>query len=325
VDVTRYKGRTMKKIVTLFALISVVLFTLSACAPAEKEQIVIAFLPNEAAEVSDAAKLMIAEVQVALGDDYEVSGIIADDYSAVAEAVLSGTAQMAWESGATYAGAHMEDPNVIPLVTYAPFGDLEQTGYKAYIGTNIANKADFEGKSLEEKYEQLAGKSFSFVSATSTSGRLVPTQGIYDQLGPDGSGLVDTKSQVFEKLQADGGLFTEIIFAGTHDANALLIKENKVYAGAFCCNYGDPYVNDIYIIDETIVPNGPLWVNSSYLSQEVMDKLVEHFVNLTPETSTTDFFNNESGFFFEYDNGQDLRFVQIDADYYSFVEKLYAE
>ena len=75
----------------------------------------------------------------------------------------------------------MADDAVIPLFTYGEDadgdgkGDLDHAVYKAYIATDIKNKADFEGKSRDEMFEQLLGKSFSFVSATSTSGRLVPT------------------------------------------------------------------------------------------------------------------------------------------------------
>lgn len=293
----------------------------------QKEKIVVALLPNEGAEVSAESQLLLDEIKQALGDNYEVEGVVGDDYAAVSEAILTGTAQIAWESGATYAQAHMEDENVIPLVSYGVNGDKNNAGYPAYIATNIENAADFEGKSEAEKLALLKGKSFSFVSATSTSGCLVPTTTLYNAFGPNGDQSVNAKELVNAKTTSQGGLFSEIQFGGNHPGSVQLIAEKKVYAGAFCCNYGDPYKEQLYVIAESTVPNGPLWVNKANLSQDAIDKLTHHFVNLTPENAVPNFFDKEKGFFSAEnpDTADVLRFFEVSVDDYDFVYKMYAE
>ncbi len=85
------------------------------------------FLPNETdSQASEAAYDMLKEeVQAALGDGVEVKVTPLDDYNAVAEAILTGTADIAWESGATFTSAYMQNENVVPILSYGPQGDPE--------------------------------------------------------------------------------------------------------------------------------------------------------------------------------------------------------
>ncbi|MEF9967905.1 MAG: PhnD/SsuA/transferrin family substrate-binding protein [Longicatena sp.] len=323
----------MKKL--LLALLSLVL--LAGCQTSNNnsnsettnktlDTITVAFLPNEGSgSISTVDQMLIDELQKALGDDIKINGIVCDDYSAVTEAMLTGTAQIAWESGATFVATKMEDDAIIPLVTYGVDGDVKQASYPAFIATNKENEKDFEGKSKEEQYEQLVDKSFSFVSATSTSGRLVPTTTLFMAFGPDGNGKVENKSQVFEKTTSDGGLFSEVQFGGNHPGSVQLIVENKVYAGAFCCKYGDDFMDQLYIIDEVDVPNGPLWVNSDYINADMQEAIINHFVAMTPENSVENFFSNEDGFFFESDGAGANRFVKIPDGFYDFLYEMYKD
>lgn len=64
----------------------------------EKKDITIAFLPNEdenAERSSEAFHMLKEEVQAALGDNYNVKIAKLDNYNAVMEAMVSGTAQIA--------------------------------------------------------------------------------------------------------------------------------------------------------------------------------------------------------------------------------------
>ncbi|MCG4878308.1 PhnD/SsuA/transferrin family substrate-binding protein, partial [Eggerthella lenta] len=70
-----------------------------------------------------------------------------------------------------------------PILSYGPNGDPDKSGYNAYIATNKKHAADFEGMSKEEKLKSLKGKSFGFVSPTSTSGCLVPTTTFWKLFG----------------------------------------------------------------------------------------------------------------------------------------------
>lgn len=289
----------------------------------ETKDITIAFLPNEKTpERSEEAFAMLEEeVKAALGENYNVKVSVLDDYAAVTEAMLSGTAQIAWESGATFATTYEKNNKVLPIVSYGPEGNAEKSGYNAYIATNVKNKADFEGKTREEKYEQLKGKSFSFVSASSTSGCLVPTQSLWEIFGTEGEKVVAKKEEINVKKESEGGLFSDVQYGGNHPGSVTLIAQDKVYAGAYCCNYGDDYEDDLYIIDEQFVPNGPLWVNTEVLSEEEVTNLTDHFVNLTSENAINkNFFAKENGFFFEAeDDTTTYRFFKTDVSRYQFI------
>lgn len=314
----------MKKSVALMmsALLGLTLFAGCSSKSAPKD-ITIAFLPNEKTpeRSEEAFNMLKDEVQAALGDDYKVKIAVLDEYTAVTEAMLSGTAQIAWESGATFATTYMKNDKVLPLVSYGPEGNPEKSGYNAYIATNNSHKADFEGKSREEKLEQLKGKSFSFVSATSTSGCLVPTQSLWEIFGVEGTKDVTAKEQINVKNQADGGVFSDVQYGGNHPGSVTLIAQDKVYAGAYCCNYAADYKDDLYVIDQQFVPNGPLWANTEALGEEAVKKLTDHFVNLTPENAINkEFFNKEKGFFFEVeDDPSTYKFFKTDVSHYQFI------
>lgn len=323
----------MKRIVNKMMIAGLAMVLLAGCGTSgketEKEDITVAFLPNEKAEVrsKDAFKMLQEEIQVALGDGYNVKISVLDDYAAVTEAMISGTAQIAWESGATFAATYLKDNKIVPILSYGANADPTVSGYSGFIATHVDNKKDFEGKSKEEQLKQLKNQSFGFVSPTSTSGTLVPTTTFWKLFGPDGDKSMTSKEQINVKKAKDGGLFSDVQYGGDHPGAVTLIKQKKVYAGAFCCNYGNESKDDLYIIDTTFVPNGPLWVNSEKLGKENMDKLVKHFTELTPEKAVNkDFFDKEKGFFFEAEEDTaNFKFFETDVNRYQFILDMYKD
>lgn len=322
----------MKKIIVLM-LVVLGAVSLASCT-AEEKTFTIAFLPNEtvAGELTNSAQLLVNELEEALGSNYTVEYVVVDDYSAVTEAILVGTAQIAWESGATFAKTNLEDDAVVPLVTYAPNGDLSLGGYPGYIATHKDNASDFAGLTTDAaRLKVLFGKSFAFVSATSTSGRLVPMTSFWSAFGPTGTNEISDKEDIYVNNQAAGGIFSEVVYSGTHQTAAIQIFEKTVYAGAFCCTYGvgtdssgNPFtLDDFFIISQALVPNGPLWVNSDYFTQAEMDRITDHLVGLDA-TNAPEFFDAETGFFFEYDEPTTQRFIKIDNSHYDFVRAMYA-
>lgn len=295
----------------------------SEAASGEMKTYILANLPNDAGKLSEATQAVVDEMNIALKPhNAKVEAIVADDYSVVAESILAGTANIGTPSGATYVKAHLENPNVIPMFAAAPGGDFSKSGYPAYIATKVENAKDFAGMDETQALLSLKGKPFSFVSATSTSGRLVPTQSFWEAFGPEGSKEVTQKSQIFENTNADGGIFSEVQYAGTHPANVDLILSGKVYAGAFCCDYAGDKFDQFHIIKEEMVPNGPYWVNKDYMEQEHIDALIAHFTALTPETAV-------EGMFIEGESSGDEtltvedRWTQVNPEDYNFLEKMY--
>jgi phosphonate transport system substrate-binding protein len=322
----------MKKVLVLFVAIAIAVVAMTGCssskAESEATEYVLASLPNDGGEISDITKLVLEEMNKALEPfNATVKYVACDDYSVVSESILSGTAHIGTPSGATFTKAHLENNNIIPLFVQAVNGDLEDpaTGYPAYIGTHIDNAADFEGLSDEEALQSLKGKTFSFVSATSTSGRLIPTQTLWDTFGPNGTGDVDSRNQIFELTTDEGGLFEEVQFGGNHPGSVELIVNKKVYAGAFCCEYDEGHEDEIYVIAQRQVPPGPYWVNTEYMPQEHIDALVDHFTSLTPETAVEGLFtstpeaNTDDGTL-----GANDRYVAVDHTFYNFLKEMYA-
>lgn len=322
----------MKKLIGLCAVMMLSIGVLAGCganADAKKE-ITIAFLPNEeenAERSKNAFNMLQEEVQAALGDNYDVKISKLDNYSAVTEAMVSGSAQIAWESGGTFVASYMKDDKIQPILSYGPEGKEDKSGYAAYIATNKKHASDLEGKTKEEQLKSLKGKSFGFVSPTSTSGSLVPTTTFWNLFGSNGDKSVSKKEQINVKNAGDGGVFSEIQYGGDHQGSVQLLVNDKVYAGAFCCTYGDSYMDELQIIDETFVPNGPLWVNTGKLSTEEIDKIVTHFTELTADnTVNKDFFDKDKGFFFETsDDTSNYQFFKTDVNRYQFIIDMYKE
>ncbi|MDO5028222.1 MAG: PhnD/SsuA/transferrin family substrate-binding protein [Bacillota bacterium] len=296
----------------------------------EKTVYTVIELPNDGGQMSPGIEAAIKEMNIALEPfNAEVVYQSADDYSVVSEAILSGTAHMTTASGATYVKSRMENDKIVPMFVPAPGGDLAKAGYPAYIATNIANKADFEGLEGLDAIKQLKGKSFSFVSATSTSGRVVPTTTLWETFGPDGASEITEKNKIFEGTIDDGGIFSEVQFAGSHPASVELIANNRVYAGAFCCEYGKDYADQLHIIYEQQVSGDPYWVNSEIVAQEHIDAIVDHFTSLTPENVTADNFfapegqtaDDQNEFLINYDD----RYVEVEPSYFDFLQKMFED
>ncbi|MFP4457062.1 MAG: phosphate/phosphite/phosphonate ABC transporter substrate-binding protein [Clostridia bacterium] len=287
----------------------------------EPIEYLLASLPNDGGEITPGTQLIIDEMNRAL-EQYNatVKYVSADDYSVVAESIITGQAHFGTPSGATFTKAHLEDSDIIPMWVAAPNGNPDEGGYPAFIGTHIDNKSDFEGLSEEEAIESLKGKPFSFVSATSTSGRLVPTTTLYDVFGPEGTGDVSSRNYIFEETTEDGGIFSEVQFGGNHPGSVNLIAEKKVYAGAFCCSYADEREDDIYIISEKRVPPGPYWTNTKYVDQEHIDALVDHFTNLDESNALPGLFGNGEDDIYT----PDYQFVAVDHTFYNFLKEMYA-
>jgi phosphonate transport system substrate-binding protein len=145
-------------------------------------------------------------VSKSVGMENEI--FVSQSYNALIEAMEAGKIDVAYLGAGTYVAAYLKGFGVVPMVVSKLHG---RTYYKSCIIT----KADSGLQTLSD----LKGKTFAFVSPTSTSGGIGPRY----YLGKNG---IDPEGD-FEKL----------IYAGKHDAVFLAVKNGKVDAGAV----GDPY------------------------------------------------------------------------------------
>ncbi len=133
---------------------------------------------------------------------------VSQSYNALIEAMGAGKIDVSYLGGGTYVAAYNKGMNVVPMAVARLQG---RTYYKSCIIT----RPDSGIKTLQD----MKGKSFAFVSPTSTSG------GVGPRFYLNKNGINPEK------------FFGSLIYAGKHDSVYLAVKNKKVDAGAV----GDVY------------------------------------------------------------------------------------
>lgn len=143
----------------------------------------------------------------------EVEGFFATDYAGVIEAMGAGKIQMAWYGGKSYIEAAERSEAEAFAQTVASDGTK---GYYSHLITNkenpIVGEIDVEAGNGDEYVIDNAGDlTFAFNDPNSTSGFLVPSYYVFASNGVNPE-------------QA----FSELIFAGSHEATAQAVANNQV-------------------------------------------------------------------------------------------------
>ncbi|MGK7891062.1 MAG: phosphonate ABC transporter substrate-binding protein [Leptolyngbyaceae cyanobacterium] len=142
-----------------------------------------------------------------------VIGFYATDYAGVIEGMGAGKVQMAWYGGKSYIEAAARSQAEAFAQTVSTDGSK---GYYSHLITNaenpIVSEIDLEaGDGDQYVIENAADLTFAFNDPNSTSGFLVPTYYVFAQNGANAEAI-----------------FSELIFAGSHEATALAVAENQV-------------------------------------------------------------------------------------------------
>ena len=154
---------------------------------------------------------LLADMTEAVGRP--VKGFYATDYAGVIEGMGAGKVQIAWYGGKSYIEAAERSDAEAFAQTVAMDGSK---GYFSHLITNkenpIVNEIDLEAGD-GDKYivENAADLTFAFNDPNSTSGFLVPTYYVFAQQGANADRI-----------------FSELVFAGSHEATALAVAENQV-------------------------------------------------------------------------------------------------
>lgn len=178
----------------------------------------------------------------------EVEPFTATDYSGVIEAMRSGEVDVAWFGPLSYVLAADQAGAEAIAVPYEAEG--EEPTYKSLMITQ-------GGNGEIEEVEDVAGKTFSFVDPSSTSGYLYPTQMLTEAgIDPD------------EDL-------AESTFAGGHDASALAVANGDVDAGAVWDGQLDSMIESGAIEEdevEIIAESEPIPKDPIAVSEELPDE-----------------------------------------------------
>ena len=153
----------------------------------------------------------VAALSEGIGRDVKAS--YATDYAGVIEAMGAGKVQMAWFGGKSYVEAAARSEAEAFAQTVAIDGSK---GYYAYLITNKENPilADIDveaGNGDEYVVENAENLTFAFNDPNSTSGFLVPSYYVFAENG------VNPEEA-----------FSELVFAGSHEATALAVANNQV-------------------------------------------------------------------------------------------------
>jgi len=200
---------------------------------------------------------------------------VSESYNALIEAMRSGHLEIVYVGGSQYIKMLDLGMKVEPLV-------LNKDTYKrTYYKSCIVTKPDSGIKTFAD----LKGKTFAFVTPTSTSGGVAPAYMLAKNgINPDKD-------------------FKNKIYAGKHDASFLAVKNGKVDAGAVGDFYfwrwqdrgifkmekydeaNNKLINaELSIIGCQKVPNTPMVISSSY-GKEFIKKVQDAFLSLPEKTA----------------------------------------
>lgn len=309
---------------------------------ASSDVLTMVWLPdNSSADLSAAREAMGQAITDACGREVEL--LTTTDYNVAIEAIASGKAQMAYLGAEGYVQANKKNPKVLAAFTNSDEeGGLDGACYYSRISV-LSENADQYKDGDSYSIENIKGKSFSFVSATSTSGFKVPSSDIVSEFGLESS----------DDLLEGGAFFSEVLFGNSHQGSAVNLLSGDADAAAFDDVDVDMYLNlvsgeansvgavyqvkddaeapfdtvrgkQFTIIGITPVLNAPICFNEEAISEEDRTKIVEHFcsdeVANNPQIFVDPEDENAKGIFEKA--SEKTRFVEVDDAWYEPVRKL---
>ena len=204
-----------------------------------------------------------------------VSVRVSESYNALIEAMRAGHLEIVYVGGSQYIKMLDLGMDAVPLVLN------RDTSNRTYYKSCIIVRADSDIKALDD----LRGRTFAFVTPTSTSGGVAPTYVLLK------NGIDPDKD------------FKRVLFAGKHDAVYLAVKNNKVDAGAVADfyftrwqtrgifkmkGYDEPngvlIEADLRLIRCIKVPNTPMVTLKSF-GDDFVDKVRQAFLTLPEESA----------------------------------------
>lgn len=186
------------------------------------EPIVMVWLPdNSSADLSGAREVIAAAITKACGRPAEMLTTV--DYNVTIEAIATGKAQIAYLGSEGYVQANRKNPAVQAAFTESDEeGGLDGACYYSRIAV-LAENADQYRSGATYSIDNIRGASFSFVSATSTSGFAVPSATIVEKFGLESS----------DGLLESGSFFSEVLFGNSHQGSAVNLLSGDADAAAF--------------------------------------------------------------------------------------------
>ena len=231
----------MKKVL---AVLFAALVAFAAFAQSGKGPITVVWYPNQGGEDWKAGRQAIDDViSQALGRP--VVDMLTTDYVIAIQAIANDKAALCYPGAAGYIQAEQINKKVVPLVTVSSSkGTLEDSVYYSRIAVRVADGAQYYNKDTG-KYSlaPLEGKTYSFVSTSSTSGFQIPTNVILKPAFAKAKGW--KSSDKVEDLFLQGGpgmFFGNVIFGQSHQGSIYNVLSGKADA----CSVDDTDVDGYF-------------------------------------------------------------------------------
>lgn len=308
------------------------------------DPITMVWLPdNSSSDLTASREAIGAAILAASGREAEL--MTTTDYNVAIEAIASGQAQMALLGPEGYVQANAQNPAVQAAFTNSDEeGGLEGACYYSRICVKTENAANYaDGNTYG--IDNIKGGSFSFVSATSTSGFKVPSSTIVSHFGLESS----------DELLEGGSFFSEVLFGNSHQGSAVNLLAGDCDAAAFDDVDVDMYfdlvegeantVGAVYqvkadaeapfdsvrgeqftIIGISAVLNSPICFNEDAIDDDTRTKIVEYFCSDTVANDKAIFIDpedeNAKGIFTK--DSDKTCFVEVDDEWYDPIRELSA-
>lgn len=202
-----------------------------AAAAAAPKPFVVVWYPNNSGEDWKAGREAIGKViSEAIGRP--VVDKLTTDYVIAIQAIASGQAAMCYPGAVGYIQAEQKNPRVVPLVTMSsPKGTLDDSVYYSRIAVRAADGQQYL-KGGKYVLDPLKGKTFSFVSSSSTSGFLIPSSLIKAYFAKSMGYKPDDKVEDLFLEGGKGKLFGQVVFGQTHQGSIYNVLSGKADACA---------------------------------------------------------------------------------------------
>jgi phosphonate transport system substrate-binding protein len=205
---------------------------------------------------------LVSYLSAKLGTNVEYVQLPLVEYGAAVQALAANTVDFAWLGGFTFVQARVMAGSV-PLVQR----DID----KAFTSVFIANAA-----SKIRTMEDIKGKTFAFGSKSSTSGHLMPRH------------FLTTKF----KIDPDQDLSGLPVHTDAHDATVRAVESGKIAAGVLNSEVWERLVREnkvdttkVKVIWTTPAYVDYLWVANKNVSNELRERFVQAFLELSPENA----------------------------------------
>jgi phosphonate transport system substrate-binding protein len=194
----------------------------SNAVPEDNTPLVFVFYPDASSADMTASREAFAEaIKAACGRDVDL--MLTTDYNVAIESIANGSASIAQMGAEGYIQANKKNSAVQAAWTNSDDnGSLELACYYSRICVRPEDLAEYRSGS-GFTLEPIKGKSFSFVSASSTSGFKVPSSVVVGEFGLDSN----------EVLLESGQFFSEVLFGNSHQGSVVNLVGGSAQAAAF--------------------------------------------------------------------------------------------